>query len=621
MIVFITGSAIFLMKFSEVNKKDNQERYELISNILADNISHLFWEQYNDLKSISENLNLSVLSPQELQNKLNKEASRHNNWDLLLIVDPLGNYLSSNTFDSNSTSIDLEALKSTHYNTENWFQSVMNNNFSETQKLKGVYVTDFNEDNLIKIAFKDKRASSSFSAPIKNLSGQIIAIITARVNSGWFENIFQNYYQKNRDSIPFPEFHVLNGDNLIILEYTPTAQNSSSQMTHDFNNTLLRKKLDKINNISTPWNQLTKSSSGIFKNITSDLSQIFGFTPINHDRFLNSLHWKILIRGNATDTLKVSQNLQWVAFLFFSIIAFLSLLGAWYWSNKIHNNINNISRTLTEAGEQIISVSHELNQSTNQMVHVSQNKNHSLENTSAALEEISGMIKTNVREVENVNVKAKEVNTLTLDTQKWMLELTRAMQAIQESNARISELVKIIEEIGEKTEIIDDIVFKTQLLSFNASVEAERAGEHGRGFSVVAQEVGNLAQLSGKAATEISTIVKKSIREADTVSKENKERVEKGEQLTQETYDKLTSVINKVDEIFKSTNQIALASKDQNEGIYQITTNLSTMNLESEEKKEATENYSKNLKEFQGKSESLLKFIKKMNPSSGKRAA
>ena len=52
-------------------------------------------------------------------------------------------------------------------------------------------------------------------------------------------------------------------------------------------------------------------------------------------------------------------------------------------------------------------------------------------------------------------------------------------------------------------------MFKTQLLSFNASIEAARAGQHGRGFAVVAEEVGHLAQTSGKAAEEIRNLLEK----------------------------------------------------------------------------------------------------------------
>ncbi|NCQ16281.1 chemotaxis protein, partial [Candidatus Falkowbacteria bacterium] len=80
-------------------------------------------------------------------------------------------------------------------------------------------------------------------------------------------------------------------------------------------------------------------------------------------------------------------------------------------------------------------------------------------------------------------------------------ELIGSMDRISESNQDIASLVFAIEEIAEKTKIIDDIVFQTKILSFNASVEAERAGEFGRGFSVVAQEVSNLAKMSGRAST------------------------------------------------------------------------------------------------------------------------
>ena len=102
------------------------------------------------------------------------------------------------------------------------------------------------------------------------------------------------------------------------------------------------------------------------------------------------------------------------------------------------------------------------------------------------------------------------------------------MEEIKKSNEKIQEVVEIIQEIEEKTKAIDEIVFQTKLLSFNASVEAERAGEHGRGFSVVAQEVGNLAQLSGKSASGINEILGESIKRVKSISHDNSVKVDEG---------------------------------------------------------------------------------------------
>lgn len=206
-----------------------------------------------------------------------------------------------------------------------------------------------------------------------------------------------------------------------------------------------------------------------------------------------------------------------------------------------------------------------------------------LENISAALAEITGMVEANVRSAENVNSVAGEVHGVSESTRHVMEELTTAMQNILESNVRIEKLVKIIEQVAEKTEVIDEIVFKTQLLSFNASVEAERAGEHGRGFAVVAQEVGNLAQMSGKAATEIASIVKNSIREAEQVAAENKERVEKGGDLVTQTRERTSGVLNRITEILHATDQIVAASKEQSQGISEIAKSINMLNQQSNE--------------------------------------
>ena len=151
-----------------------------------------------------------------------------------------------------------------------------------------------------------------------------------------------------------------------------------------------------------------------------------------------------------------------------------------------------------------------------------------------------------------------------------MHELISSMNEIMANNENIQKFSDMIAQIADKTQIIDDIVFQTKLLSFNASVEAERAGEHGRGFAVVAQEVGNLAQLSGKAALEISSIVKESISKAHETASENRRRVEVGNKLVKDTAELLKEVSSKSVKVSEASSQIMKASKEQEIGIKQI---------------------------------------------------
>lgn len=88
----------------------------------------------------------------------------------------------------------------------------------------------------------------------------------------------------------------------------------------------------------------------------------------------------------------------------------------------------------------------------------------------------------------------------------------------QAANTKLGRLVGLIASIKNKTKVIDDLVFESRLLSFNASIEAARAGVHGKGFSVVAEEVGKLASMSGKAADEIRTLLDSSTQECELTS-------------------------------------------------------------------------------------------------------
>ena len=224
----------------------------------------------------------------------------------------------------------------------------------------------------------------------------------------------------------------------------------------------------------------------------------------------------------------------------------------------------------------------------------------------SSLEEISEIIETNVSHTEDSLSFAKNAKSLTEETNATILSLSTSMSEILKSNERIEVFSTRIEEIGEKTEMIDDIVFQTKILSFNASVEAERAGEMGRGFGVVAQEVGNLAALSGQSAIEIAAIVKSAMKESQEIIAENKLRVKKGAELCQLSVTKMKAVRDATEKILSSCEQVLRASKEQSSSIRQVSTTVDSLS-------QATQSNSESAQTLAGSSHHLSQLSSSLN--------
>ncbi|GEM_PF-1296581 len=132
-------------------------------------------------------------------------------------------------------------------------------------------------------------------------------------------------------------------------------------------------------------------------------------------------------------------------------------------------------------------------------------------------------------------------------------EMVASMQEIQSSSKQIAQIVKLI----------DDIAFQTNLLALNAAVEAARAGRQGKGFSVVAEEVRNLAARSATAAKQTASLVE------DTV-----QRVENGAAIALRTDAAFKEILENAQRTADLYREIAQASHDQSKSIDQIATSL-----------------------------------------------
>ncbi|WP_127717758.1 methyl-accepting chemotaxis protein [Halobacteriovorax sp. HLS] len=274
----------------------------------------------------------------------------------------------------------------------------------------------------------------------------------------------------------------------------------------------------------------------------------------------------------------------------FALTVILSFVFIRSINNKIRATIANVSKE----SDLLTSISKDLSQKATQLASSSQQQSASVTETSSSLHEISQMVKKNtstaVESANLVNEGKRELDRgikMIFDLAEKVKEINKASDEligkVDHNHQRFEEILGVFNNVQEKTSVINDIVFQTKLLSFNASVEAARAGEHGKGFSVVAEEVGNLAQMSGKSANEIAELLEGSLSNVSSIISNSKEEVnssvKKNEAIIDQTL-KISSdcekILKEIDQMFmkvtNSTNEIATASKEQSSGVGEINT-------------------------------------------------
>lgn len=271
---------------------------------------------------------------------------------------------------------------------------------------------------------------------------------------------------------------------------------------------------------------------------------------------------------------------------------------------SVVNDVSESSNVVASASQQIAAAATELSSITGSQASA-------LQETSSAGEEINAMVSRNSEGAEqSKTISTKNMNRAE-DGQKSVQEMTRAMDEIASSNEQIriqmqqnnnemSEIIKAINEINEKTKVINEIVFQTKLLSFNASVEAARAGEAGKGFAVVAEEVGNLAQMSGKSSQEITTLLEKSTKRVkeiitnsrasvETLLKQASDKIDTGKSIADQCREVLLDVVTGSTEVLQACEDVYTASQEQSKGVNEITQALSSLNQSNQEISSAAE--------------------------------
>ena len=255
---------------------------------------------------------------------------------------------------------------------------------------------------------------------------------------------------------------------------------------------------------------------------------------------------------------------------------------------RIKNSINyvtdSLGKTLTEVSNVVSAAAKaavEISSSTEEMAAGASEQSAQASEVASAIEQ---MTRTIFETTKNTTIAAEASKTagsfavvggsVVKETIEGMIRIS---EVVKRSSDTVQDLGKSSNEIGEIVQVIDDIADQTNLLALNAAIEAARAGEQGRGFAVVADEVRKLAERTSKATQEIAVMIKhiqKNTEGAVQSMQQGTKEVENGHALAEKAGNSLNEIINGAERVVDIVTQVAAASEEQSSASQQITQNI-----------------------------------------------
>jgi len=588
----------FLVMNTMSSKWETQTTADFTNNAvsISDSIEAQFFERYGDVQAFALNPIVKNFDA-KTSDVLDQMVALYGIYDLIVVLDANGNFKYSNTKTVDNRKVDIQNLKSYDFKAESWFKAAINGEFSDDKDnaISGTHVEAVSSESLLEKAFGKKQKVSSFTTTIKDESGKVVGVISNKANLKWIGYDVENKY-KDLDSIGLhtADFTILNKDGSVIFALDPAENKTQAASGPQEESNLINEKFE-------PALLAAKGQHGAGFYDRENIPHVIGYAPVDGNKSVKSLGWTVLVGVQKSEIMAslVKIKTQFTIILF--IVSILTFLASWVFSEKLSKSILKQVTELDKNSLELLAASQKIASSSTELSQSSTEQAAALQETMAAVDQISATVQKNAdsaKQSKHVSQQSQEaahrgkdrVDTMMNSMQLISSANDRIASEVEQSHKQFSEIVRLFNDIGNKTKAINEIVFQTKLLSFNASVEAARAGEYGKGFAVVAEEVGNLAQMSGAAAKDISEMLESSTKKVDEILKNtqtqvsqiinnSKEKVTQGLSTAEQCADALSEILKNVSDVDTLISEISIASQEQSQGVQEISKAIGQLDI------------------------------------------